>query len=427
MTRRPSMQDLSAPLASAARHIARRISASGKRAWLVGGAPRDLALGRGPSEIDMTSAATPKEMEGLFDRTIPVGRAFGTIVVRVEGLDVQVTTFRSESGYTDARHPDQVAYGATVEGDSARRDFTCNALYLDPLDDAFADPQGGLADLAARRLRCVGEPEERFREDGLRLLRLARFAAALDLEPDPATLAAARRSSEALRGVSPERVREELAAVFSKPGCGRALAILVDLELLERAIPDLGVLASKEGGARAYWEVRARTFDHLPPAPGLALGLAALVDAEAVQALRPSRELLREVAGIQEAARAARTIDRAARSDRIRWMRSSAFEPGVALERARRMAEASSVAALDEALAERRRLGTDGLRPAPLLGAEDLVREGLAPGPAFGRLLHEAETRQLDGVDRTRADALAWLAQAAQEGGKTPRSAKDTG
>lgn len=427
MTRRPSMQDLSGSLASAARLIARRVADAGKRAWLVGGAPRDLALGRGPSEIDMTSAATPEEMERLFDRTIPVGRAFGTVIVRAEGIDVQVTTFRSESGYTDSRHPDSVAYGTTVQGDSARRDFTCNALYLDPLGDVFEDPQGGLADLEARRLRCVGDAEERFREDGLRLLRLARFAAALDLEPEPRTLEAARHSSEALRGVSPERVREELAAVFAKPGCGRALAILVDLHLLERAIPDLVARTAKEGGARAYWEARAKIFDHLPAAPGLALGLAALGDAEIVKCLRPSRELLREVAGIQETARAASAIDRASRADRVRWMRSTTFEPAVALERARRLAEGSSVVFLDEALAERRRLGPDGLRPVPHLTAEDLARQGLAPGPAFGRLLHEAETRQLDGVDRTREEALAWLAQAAHEGGKTPRSAKETG
>jgi len=379
----------------------------------------------------MTSAATPEEMERLFDRTIPVGRAFGTVIVRAEGFDVQVTTFRSESGYTDARHPDAVAYGRSVEGDSARRDFTCNALYLDPLDDVFEDPQGGLADLDARRLRCVGDPAERFREDGLRLLRLARFAAALDLEPDPATREAARRSSDALRGVSPERVREELAAVFAKPGCARALGLLVELDLLERAIPDLGALTAREGGARAYWEARARVFDHLPPAPGLALGLAALLDAKIVKSLRPSRELLRDVTGIQEAAREARTIDRAGRAARVRWMRSAAFEPAVALERARRLAEGSSVASLEEAVAERLRLGTDGLRPTPLVTPEDLARHGLAPGPAFGRLLHEAETRQLDGADRTREEALAWLAQAVRtvvhEGGKTPRSAKETG
>lgn len=443
MTRRPSMQDLSAPLARAARIIAERIAGAGHRAWIVGGAPRDLALGRRPADVDMTSAATPPEVEALFDRTIPVGRAFGTVVVHADGIDVQVTTFRSDSGSTDARHPDVVAYGKTVQGDSARRDFTCNALYLDPLDDAFEDPQGGLADLEARRLRCVGDPGERFREDGLRLLRLARFAAVLDLEPDRETTDAARRSAEALRGVSPERVREELAAVFAKPGGASAIALLVDLDLLDRAIPGLATRMAQEGGPRRYWQARAGIFERLPPAPGIALALAALLDATAearkpddgglqiVEALRPSRDLLREVGDIQEVARAAQAIEQAPRAARIRWMRSTAFEPGVALARARRLAEGASVATLDEAVAERAQLGTGGLRPTPLVTAEDLSRQGLLPGPAFGVLLREAEARQLDGTDRTREEALAWLAQAARtvghDGGKTPRSAKEIG
>lgn len=430
MTRRPSMQDLSTPLAQVARIIAERIRAGGHRAWIVGGAPRDLAIGRKPGDVDMTSAATPAEVESLFDRTIPVGRAFGTVVVHVEGVDVQLTTFRSESGYADARHPDAVVYGNTVQGDSTRRDFTCNALYLDPLDDAFEDPQGGLPDLEARRLRCVGDPAERFREDGLRLLRLARFAAVLDLEPDRETTAAARCSVDALRGVSPERVREELTAIFARPGGARAIAILVELDLLDRAIPALAARTAPEGGARAYWRARAGIFDRLPPVPGIALALAALLDSTdsaVVESLRPSRDLLREVAEIQQVARDARTVEGASRSTRIRWMRSVAFEAGVALARARRLAEGTSVAALDEAVAERANLGTSGLRPTPLLAAEDLSREGVRAGPAFGVLLREAETRQLDGTDRTKDEALAWLALAARavphDGGKTPRSA----
>jgi tRNA nucleotidyltransferase/poly(A) polymerase len=237
--------------------------------------------------------------------------------------------------------------------------------------------------------------------------------------------------------VSPERVREELEAAFAKPGGGRALAILVDLGLLERAVPTLAPLAAEEGGLQAYWNARAGTFEHLPPAPGLALGLAALLEGpgeralSVVRSLRPSRELLTEVAEILEVVRAAPAIEGAARSARVRWMRSRAFEAGVALARARRLAAGQRVADLDEAIEERARLGADGLRPAALVTADDVARLGLPPGPAFGVLLREAETRQLDGRDGTREEALAWLAEAArtaaQDGGKTPRSAKEIG
>jgi tRNA nucleotidyltransferase/poly(A) polymerase len=141
------MQDLSGALAEASREIAGVLGRAGKRGWIVGGAPRDLALGLSPADVDMASAATPAEVEALFSGTIPVGRAFGTVVVRAGSLDVQHTTFRADGAYGDGRRPDSVEFGASVEEDSSRRDFTCNALYLDPLNGEFADPQGGLADL----------------------------------------------------------------------------------------------------------------------------------------------------------------------------------------------------------------------------------------------------------------------------------------
>jgi tRNA nucleotidyltransferase/poly(A) polymerase len=426
------MQDLSAALALAARSVADVLGRRGHRAWIVGGAPRDLALGRAPVEVDMTSAAPPEEVEAAFERTIPVGRSFGTVIVRTGTLDVQVTTFRSEAGYADARRPDRVAYGETLEGDSARRDFTCNALYLDPLDDDFQDPQGGLLDLEARRLRCVGDARTRFEEDGLRLLRLARFAAVLDLEPDPASLEAARASADALRGVSPERVLQELEAALRQPGGSGALDRLTGLGLLGRAIPALADFAAAEGGVEAFWAVRRPLFDHLAPAPGLALGLATLCDAgsrpeaglEVVRSLRPSRELLREIAAIgAHEANASAALD-GSRSARVRWMRDPAFESGWALARARARIVGRSTEPLEAASAERARLGHAGLHPDPWLGAEDLVHAGIVPGPFFGEVLREAETLQLDGALVSRAEALSWLARrAGQDGGKTPRSA----
>jgi tRNA nucleotidyltransferase/poly(A) polymerase len=197
--------------------VAERLAGAGHRVWLVGGAVRDLALGRQPKDLDLASAAVPEEVERLFDRTVSVGREFGTVLVLAGGRELQHTTFRSESGYADRRHPDRVAYGSSLEGDARRRDFTCNALYLDPLADEFRDPEGGLEDLRAGRLCAVGDAAERFREDGLRLIRMARFAARLDLEPAPELVAAARAEAGALEGVSPERTLGELERIFSGP------------------------------------------------------------------------------------------------------------------------------------------------------------------------------------------------------------------
>src|SRR6185503_10579164 len=138
--RRPSMEHLPAELAHAARTVAGVLRAAGHRAWLVGGAVRDLALEVTPQDVDLASAARPEEIEALFPSTVSVGRAFGTVVVRSGALSLQVTTFRAEAGYDDARRPSHVHFATSLTEDAARRDFTCNALYLDPLSDEFVDP-----------------------------------------------------------------------------------------------------------------------------------------------------------------------------------------------------------------------------------------------------------------------------------------------
>jgi tRNA nucleotidyltransferase/poly(A) polymerase len=447
------MQDLSAHLAHVARDIATTLGWRRHRAWIVGGAPRDLALGLSPDEIDMASAARPEEVESSFEHTIPVGRAFGTLVIHREGIDVQHTTFRSEEGYSDGRRPDSVAFGKTIEEDSARRDFTCNALYLDPLTDELRDPQRGLEDLAARRLACVGDPLLRFEEDGLRLLRMARFAAALDLEPTAAVLAAARAARETLRGVSPERVLAELVAIFEKPRAVRALELLHACGLLDRAIP--GLWGHGLEAEEAAWPMIRRAFEALPAPCGASLGLATLLAPaahatsasraaadepttgadrgwlerlEIARALRASRATQNRVREIWEIARAIeQSAERSAppkRSERLRWMQRAAFDEAIAFARARAGADSPSAALIGNLLEERERSSESEIRPAALITPEDLAAAGIPRGPRWGELLREAETRQLDRELCSRDEALAWISACAardQEGGKTPR------
>lgn len=435
------MQGLSAPLARAARRVATRLASAGQRGWIVGGSVRDLALGREAGDVDMASAAHPDEVERLFERTIAVGRAFGTVIVLVEGVEVQHTTFRSEAGYADGRRPDAVQFGASVEEDAQRRDFTANALYLDPLSGEVRDPTGGLADLEARRLRCVGDPAERFREDGLRLIRLARFAAGMELAIEPATLEAARANAAALRGVSPERVLAELETIFSRPRSALALEILAGLGLLERALPGC------DGAGAAAWSARRAAFGHLPAAPGLELGLAVLygpalertqefdADAhlDALERLRVSRATRH---GVGELWRLARAIDAcsglpASRAVRVRWIRAPAFRDALALARAWRAARGAELMVVDALDSEASTLDARSLQPALFIGPRELEAAAVPRGPAWGALIEEAETLQLDLVLRDAESARAWLArraaEIAQDGGKTLRKAKDKG
>ncbi len=402
------MQGLSGLLAAAGREIGEVLAEAGFRGWIVGGAPRDLALGGSPKEIDLASAATPDAVERLFEGTIPVGKAFGTVVIRRPGVDVQHTTFRSDGRYSDGRRPDSVAYGASVAEDASRRDFTCNALYLDPRTDAFEDPEGGLADLEASRLRCVGDPEVRFREDGLRLLRLARFAAGLGLEPEARTLAGARAASATLASVSKERVLEELSKIAAGPHAARAVGLLADLGLLAIALP--GVDARGE---------RAKVLASLPDPPGIGLLLAALEPpVETLLGLKPSRALARNVQEIRKVADEAPVALRGSPSVRARWMRSPGFEDGLRLAEARAKVHGELLAPHEAARREHAES-----RPPPWITSEDLERAGVAPGPRFGELLREAEDLQLDGRWRDRNEALAWLRAQPQDGGKIPRKA----
>lgn len=416
------MQDLSRDLASAARAVAEPLSRAGHRAWIVGGAVRDLALRRDVQDVDMASDATPADVERIFRRTIPLGRSFGTLVVHVDGHDVEHTTFRSESGYTDARRPDDVAFGTTPEVDARRRDFTCNALYLDPLRDEVLDPSGGLADLAAGRLVCVGDARQRFAEDGLRIVRLARFAGQLRLEPTPATVAAARAELEALRGVSRERIFAECASLVRRGGGARALSVLHATGALDVVLPAV---------ARGLPE-RLAVLARLPDAPGDQLGFAAwlapepvpLAEAEAaLVGLRPPSALRDHVLDAWRLVAEIRAQDRPPRSTRVRWFRRAGVATALALGRAQDEARGADPRRFVELARERDALSAAELAPPALVTARDLVERGLEPGPAFGAILRDVETLQLDGRLVDRAAALAWLDARGQDGGNARRNA----
>ena len=162
---------------------------AGYEACPVGGCVRDLLLGRAPGDWDIATSARPEAVTALFERTVPTGLKHGTVTVLLGGMALEVTTFRGESGYSDGRHPDRVTFGVGLREDLARRDFTINAMALAP-DGSVLDPFGGRADLARRLIRCVGEPERRFTEDALRMLRAVRFAAQLGFSLEARTAAA---------------------------------------------------------------------------------------------------------------------------------------------------------------------------------------------------------------------------------------------
>jgi len=206
---RASTRDLAAD-------IVRRLQAAGFSAFWVGGCVRDFLLGREPDDYDIATAARPHQIEGLFQRTIAVGRKFGVMVVVEGGHEFQVATYRVEEGYQDGRHPEKVAFG-DARADALRRDFTVNGLFYDPITGELHDWVSGEADLRARVIRTIGAPEERFAEDHLRLLRAVRFATQLGFEIEPRTFAAIQTLAPKIKAISAERIRDELLKLFAPP------------------------------------------------------------------------------------------------------------------------------------------------------------------------------------------------------------------
>jgi len=258
--------------------FAQVLAGAGKRCFLVGGAVRDYLLGREANDFDAATDARPEEVAKLYRRVIPTGIKHGTVTVGWKGLEIEVTTFRTEAGYSDGRHPDQVEYAASIEEDLSRRDFTINAMAFDLASKELLDPHGGREDLGRRLVRAVGDPLERFREDGLRPLRAVRFASQLAFEIEESTLEAVRPSMDRFRLVSAERVREEFQKILLSEVPSRGLRLLEGTGLLAEILPELQVCRGVEQRGMHVFDV----LDHLYAAtdaapPELGLRLAALL------------------------------------------------------------------------------------------------------------------------------------------------------
>lgn len=222
--------------------FSRAFRAAGRKCFLVGGAVRDMVLGAEPQDFDVATDARPEETTRLFRSVIPTGIKHGTVTVRFKGHSIEVTTFRTEADYDDARHPRTVAFSDDISEDLRRRDFTMNALALDCVTGELVDQHDGRGDLERKLVRAIGDPRERFEEDGLRPLRAIRFSAQLGFRVEEATFAAISPAIPRTRMVSAERVRDELCKMLLSPRPLQAMLLLEASGLLAALIPELADL-----------------------------------------------------------------------------------------------------------------------------------------------------------------------------------------
>jgi poly(A) polymerase len=423
--------------------VVRRLQAAGHAALWAGGCVRDELLGLTPKDFDVATDATPEQVRRLFRRTVAVGIAFGVVEVlgprhNPEPLTVQVATFRSDVSYTDGRRPDEVVF-SSAEEDALRRDFTINGMFFDPVASKLIDYVGGQEDLRERVLRAIGDPQLRFREDKLRLLRGVRFATTFDLSVEPATEAAIREMAAGITVVSAERTAEELRRMLVLPSRSRGVNLLYDLGLIRALLPELLPMKGLPQGLPAaptgdLWDHVMAVLDRLGPAPSFPLAFAALlhdVGKPRTKGRTPERYTFyyHEHVGRRMAADICMRLKLSnAERERIEWlvekhqvlcnaseMRTSKLKTLLRHEGIRELLalhQADALASgknIDHVVYCEYLLGewtAEDLDPPVLLTGHDLVRHGLKPGPKFKVLLDEVREAQLDGTIRTPKEAL---------------------
>ena len=405
-------ETISFPLDPGAAALLTRLHAAGHAAYAVGGCVRDSLLGQTPHDWDLCTSATPEQVLELFGEAhcIPTGLQHGTVTVKHGGELYEITTFRTEGAYSDGRHPDHVAFVPDVKEDLARRDFTINAMAYNA-EEGLIDPFGGQSDLAVGIVRAVGEPQRRFEEDALRILRLYRFAARFGFAIDPATGQAARALCRHLDCVSEERIAEELSRLLAAPAPGAYL----EAEVLAVIFPELDVAELPE--SRRILDALEPGMEHVPVR--LAALLCPLGEAgarAALKRLKCSNALTGTVATlVREAAAgmpgAALTLT--ARRFLSRYDRATITDL-TALCSARHPEQAEAFAALQQEAARLVETNACCRINQLAVNGRDLMDAGIRPGPGLRRVLDALLEQVLTGqLPNEKAALLAAAAQVA--------------
>jgi poly(A) polymerase len=421
-----------------AKQVIARLRAAGHQAYLVGGCVRDLLLGQQPKDYDVATDARPDRVADLFEQSEQVGAHFGVVLVRDSAAQVEVATFRSDHSYSDGRRPDTVVFEQDPRQDVLRRDFTINALLLDPESGEVLDYAGGREDLESRVVRAIGDPEIRFREDHLRLLRAVRFAARLGFTIERGTGAAIGRLRALIRKVSAERVRDELVRILTEGDARRGFELLNETGLLHEILPEVeamkGVAQPPEFHPEGdVWEHTLLLLEKLEnPTPTLALG-ALLHDVGKPPTFRVA-ERIRFDGHVEEGIVLTRRILTRLRfsgeqidqvlalvANHMRFkdagkMRDSTLKRLLHLENfdehleLHRLDCLSSNGYLDTYRLLRAKfldLSEEQVRPKILVTGDDLIEAGYQPGPVFGQMLAAVEDAQLEGRVRSPEEGLA--------------------
>jgi poly(A) polymerase len=442
--------------------IVRTLREHGHKAYLVGGCVRDLLLGREPADYDVATDATPEEVMRIFPETYAVGEQFGVVLVPSPDRDVasnvacrdvtcyvspktnvvEVATFRSDIGYSDGRHPDQVRFSKDPREDVERRDFTINGLLLDPVTNEVLDFVGGRKDLEAGIIRAIGDPERRFAEDKLRMLRAVRFAARFGYTIEPGTFQAIQKTASQIDQVSRERVRDELSRMLIEGHARQAFLLLDESGLLHEVLPEIEAMKEVEQPPQFHPEgdVFVHTLlllERLPHPCPITLAWGALLhDVGKPATFRAAPDRIRFDGHVDVGVKIAEEICRRLRfsnddTDQIlalvdnhmrfahvqqmkestfkRFVRMPCFDEHLQLHRMDCEASHGNLISYNFTREKMASMPPAAMRPVPLITGDDLIAIGYRPGPQFKKILSAVEDGQLEGRLKTKNEAIAFV------------------
>ncbi len=422
--------------------IIKRLREKGHEAYLAGGCVRDFLLGKPPQDYDIATDARPEMIQEIFPRTTAVGSQFGVVLVVFDGEPFEVATFRYDGPYLDGRHPSHVRFGS-LEEDIGRRDFTINGMMYDPVNGRVIDLVGGREDLDRCLIRAIGNPEERFREDRLRMVRAVRFAASLGFTIEPGTLAAIQRQASTIKEISWERIGDEITRILTEGHAKMGFELLDSTKLLEAVIPEVHALKGIEQSPDFHPEGDVfihtlLTLSHLnQPAETFAYGCLLHDIAKPVcfnreggritfyghpekgaeMAVEILKRLKRSRAVWEEVARLVRNHLRHTQAPKMRLSTLKRFLGQQGIEELLELTRIDALSANGDLqyydfcrrkLAEFRE---EEIHPKPLLTGSDLIAMGFSPGPLFKVILEAAEEAQLEGEIATKEEAMEWVTQ----------------
>ena len=428
-----------------ANSICETLQRHGHQAFLVGGCVRDILLGQEPADYDVSTDATPERVLELFPDTLKVGAQFGVVLVKENSANVEVATFRKDLGYSDGRHPDQVVYTTSAEEDVARRDFTINGLLMRHDTNEVLDYVGGQADLKAAVIRAIGDPERRFSEDKLRMLRAVRFAARFGYSVESKTFVAIHRHAPEIQYVSAERIREELSKLLTEGAARRGFELLDKTRLLQQVLPEISAMKGVQQPPEFHpegdvWIHTRMMLEGLPAGASRTLAWGVLLHdvgkpptfrcaaatgdrirfdnhaevgtrlaGEICKRLKFSNDETQQIEALVANHMKFKDVSLMRTSTLKRFVRLAKFDEHLELHRLDCVASHGSLSAYDNVRQFVNETPAEQVKPPRLLTGDDLNEMGYSPGPGFQPILRAVEDAQLEGALRTTEEAKSYV------------------